>query len=310
MSCPRALWLVDRRRWGSNQWWVDDSCLSRPWTLIILESCRRENEYYTFSTGCKHTHWHLHDFNNNHKPLKKNLSCDSGSFVQIHHVISKSSDHHCLNQNQNHVMDMWSGPRGECMAVIWDFPHVQLMWLFCKHTKRTDRQPLIIMVGDTSSCFLWQVPSSLVVRHHIYAVSLTSTLRIFFSRPQTSNMWPELLETIKEFFFFHSETLGCNKNGWGTSLSGSTGSKYLDRCGQLCPSVPPVHFKIIESFFFVLISFQVKQLTRTTSSESVVNSGKGLGKDDQGWWEIHQHTHPTHTREFQIVMNFIALATQ
>lgn len=100
---------------------------------------------------------------------------------------------HCNASNRCRRRDLlcdhvWSSPCGNCMGIIWDFPHVPLMWFLCKHTERSNQQPLIIMVGRSGRCFLCQVSSRLLVRHHIHA----NPGEPLFNCPQTSYMWQDL----------------------------------------------------------------------------------------------------------------------
>lgn len=62
-------------------------------------------------------------------------------------------------------------PHGNYLGIIWDFPHVHLMWFFSKHMERTNQQPQIIMVEVTASCFLRQVSSGVYARHHLFCFS-------------------------------------------------------------------------------------------------------------------------------------------
>lgn len=76
------------------------------------------------------------------------------------------------------------------MGIIWDFPHVPLMWSLCKHTERTKQQPLIISGRrDVASCFPCQVSSRPFVRHHMYAHPREPLLNL----PQTFCMWQDFL---------------------------------------------------------------------------------------------------------------------
>lgn len=133
------------------------------------------------------------------------------------------------------------------MRIIWDFPHVPLMWSLCKHTERTKQQPLIISGRrDVASCFPCQVSSRPFVRHHMYAHPREPLLNL----PQTFCMWQDFLlkhdifspHLRKPKLFLHSILLQTHelhktkKNKKKllkkTSRSSSVGSKYLHRCDQ------------------------------------------------------------------------------
>lgn len=144
----------------------------------------------------------LRDVDNKHRLLNK-ISCVILTHM-LHHIITKTKLCHCLKKSLSHVTDASSHVERSHVVNAWQrsgiFPHVPLMWFLCKHIERTDQQPLIILVGDASSCFLWQVSSSLFVRQRVYLVLSPdfNPEEHFFNLP---HMWHKFHQTIMGFSF-------------------------------------------------------------------------------------------------------------
>lgn len=196
-----------------------------------------------------------------------------------------SPNHHqSLKEYQNHVMDMWSSTwwmHGSDLGFSTCATDVVPLWTYSKNRPATtnhDGRRYFQLLPMTGAIKPVCTSSSSILLFFFFTSTLTSC---FSALPQTSYMWQELHQTVKGFIFFPPKNpLAAQTHTQEPLRNPSFQFCRLQTPRQVWPAVSVKNVLLSffkHSFHFVFVGFQVKRLTRTVSSESVVNSGKGLG---------------------------------